>query len=156
MTPSFGGFLFREFQVAVENMKPIRLTVFFAMVLSIGCGHSQLPRRAVFGKVTCGGEPVFTGKLRFVPVENTIGPVTSARISDGQYRADNRGGVPIGKHRVEISARRTTGQKVPAPGGSMVDETVAIGQEIYSGPQSPLFVEVKADGDGQFDFAISK
>jgi hypothetical protein len=136
------------------TMKPIRWMLLFALALSIGCGPSQLPRKVVFGKVTCGGEKVSDGRLRFVPLENTAGPATTARIVDGEYRADNRGGVPIGKHRVEISARRATGRQIPAPGGIMVDETLAIGPAVYAGPQSPLVVEVKADGDGQFDFAI--
>ena len=87
----------------------------------------RLPRRVVFGNVTCGGEKVAFGEVLFVPIEGTRGPATAAVIVDGQYRAENRGGVPIGKHRVEISAQRATGRKVATPEGAMADEAVSIG-----------------------------
>jgi hypothetical protein len=126
------------------------------LVLSIGCGRGDLPRRVVYGNVTCGGEKVAFGEVLFVPIEGTPGPATAAVIVDGRYRAENRGGVPIGKHRVEVSAQRATGRKVSTPEGATMDEGVSIGPPIYAGPQSPLVVEVKADGDGRIDLAIPK
>jgi hypothetical protein len=136
--------------------RPVGLAMLFVLVIANGCRHGGLSRRVVYGKVACGGEKVATGTVRFVPVENTPGPATVALIVDGQYRALNRGGVPIGKHRVEVAARRPTGRKIKSPEGQMVDETVAVGPELYAGSQSPLLVEVRADGDGRIDFAIPK
>ena len=126
------------------------------LVIAGGCHRGGLSRKVVFGSVTCGGEKVARGTVRFVPVENTPGPATVALIVDGQYRALNRGGVPIGKHRVEVAARRPTGRKIKSPEGQMVEETVAVGPELYAGPRSPLLVEVRADGDGRIDLAIPK
>jgi hypothetical protein len=138
--------------------KNIRVSVCLAMslafALSSGCGHSELPRRVVYGDVTCGGQKVAFGEVLFVPIDGTPGPATAAVIVDGRYRAENRGGVPIGKHRVEVSAQRATGRKVPTPEGTMVDEAVNIGSPKYAGPQSPLVKEVKADGDGCINLEI--
>jgi len=126
------------------------------LILPLGCGHrSSLNRKVIHGSVTCDGESVPRGIVRFVPIRGTRGPATSAWIVDGQYRAENRGGVPFGKHRVEIIAQRPTGKKIKLPEGE-VDEMVDIGAEQYAGPRSPLICEVTAVGDGRMDFDIPK
>ena len=125
------------------------------MIVSIGCGHrSQLDRKVISGTVTCGGEAVPSGFIRFAPIEGTSGPNTTARIVDGRYRADNRGGVPLGKHRVEIDAQRPTGEKIEISPGDFVEKMEDIGDRQYAGSQSPLTIEVTAAGDTRFDFAI--
>jgi len=126
-------------------------------LLLAGCSDSGLKTRTVFGSVSCGGEPVPQGHVRFVPIEGTSGPAGTGTIADGQYRIDARGGVPLGKHRVEIVAQKTTGRKVPGfilmePGE--VDEIVTLGPPEYEGQRSPLVEEVTADSDGRFDFEI--
>jgi len=70
-----------------------------------GCGGQSIdaPSRAVVtGEVTYAGQPVTYGHIRFVPDSNSGLPVAGAVIRDGRYRADNKGGVAVGKHRVEI------------------------------------------------------
>jgi hypothetical protein len=134
----------------------IGLVVLCALALSIGCNRSDIRRRVVHGTVTCGGEKVAFGDVLFVPIDGTPGPSTAAVIVGGQYRAENRGGVPLGKHRVEVHAQRATGRKVTTPEGTTVDEGVAIGPPAYGGPQSPLTVEVKADGDGCINLEIPR
>jgi hypothetical protein len=127
----------------------------FVFVFSLGCGSGELPRRVVFGSVTCGAEKALDGTLRFVPIDGTPGPVSSVQIVDGQYRIEQWGGAPLGKHRVEVNLRRPTGKKIANKlSGRMIDETAGIGSEVYSGAQSPLIVEVKAEGDGRIDVAI--
>jgi hypothetical protein len=126
-----------------------------ALALSLGCGRGELPRRITYGTVTCGGEEVARGKLRFVPVENSALPSTSATIADGEYRVEQWGGVPIGKHRVEIEAKRFTGRKIEnSLSGKTIAETASFGPSIYAGAQSPLIVEVKAEGDGRIDVTM--
>ena len=113
----------------------------------------------VCGSVTCGDEKVPTGKVSFVPVENTRGPVRGALIVDGRYRIDSQGGVPWGKYRVEVDARKKTGRKVQASNGremTTIDEEVRTGAEAYAGARSPLVIEVCNDSSGQFDIAIPK
>ena len=128
-----------------------------ACVALVGCGQGGPPRRVIYGNVDCGGEKVPTGQLAFVPVEGGTGPAIPASIADGQYRIDVGGGVPVGKYRVEVNARKKTGRKVQRFIGveaAMVDEEVRMGPEVYAGRQSPLVVEVSTDFDGRVDITI--
>ena len=86
------------------SARRIMIVPLLALVFVAGCGRGDLPRRAVCGNVTCGGEKVAMGMLRFVPMEaESLLPSTSGRIVDGQYRIDQRGGVPLGS----IASRST-------------------------------------------------
>lgn len=126
------------------------------LAFSVGCGRGDLPRKVVYGNVTCGDAKVTMGMLRFAPIEPGVDlPSTSGRIVDGQYRIEQKGGVPLGKYRVEIDARRPTGTKTTNPlSGQTTEETVTMGPKIYAGVESPLTVEVTAAGDGRIDLAI--
>ncbi|NLF07541.1 MAG: hypothetical protein GX594_06110 [Pirellulaceae bacterium] len=126
------------------------------LAVPLGCGKSDsLDRKILEGDITCGGKKVASGTVRFVPIEDTAGPMTAALIIDGHYRAFNRGGVPLGKHRVEIQAQRATGEKIKSPDdGKMVDRTTPVGAKQYGGPDSPLTIEVTAEGDTRFDFDV--
>lgn len=107
--------------------------------------------------MTVGDEKVETGYVRFVPIEETRGPASVGQIVDGQYVIEARGGVPLGKHRVEISGQKRTGRMVPGNTGfepGMVEEIVDVGPEKYAGVDSPLVVEVTADSDDRIDFQI--
>jgi hypothetical protein len=127
-----------------------------AFAFAVGCGQGDLPRKIVSGSVTCGGKNVAIGMVRFVPLDaGSALPSASGRIVGGQYRIDGQGGVPLGKYRAEIDARQATGQKRTNPlSGDTTEETVTIGPKVYAGAQSPLVVEVKADGGEQIDLAI--
>jgi len=70
----------------------------------VGCGRSGPERVVVVGKVTYRGKPVKAGEIRFIPAKGTSGPSWGALITDGQYTANGKGGVPVGLHRVEIVA----------------------------------------------------
>ena len=124
-----------------------------------GCGGGNgLPTKVIHGNVMVGDEKVETGSLRFVPIEGTPGPASIAMIVDGQYRVEARGGVPIGKHRVEVDARRNTGRKVPSPAreGTLVDETQRMGPDEYASARSPLTIEVTVDPDGKMDIIVPR
>jgi hypothetical protein len=129
----------------------------FCAVSVIGYRGTESPTRPVHGTVIYRGEPVPIGHIRFVPIDGTPGPASFASITDGQYRIDKRGGVPIGRHRVEVEARRKTGRKVTGDVGTemgIVDETEQLGPAEYSGPNSPLIVDVSSDGDGKIDIEL--
>jgi len=128
-----------------------------AMALAAGCGQGGLESKVVHGTVTVGGEKVDAGEIRFVPVDGTPGPTSVGSIVDGRYKIDARGGVPLGKHRVEVEARKKTGRQVEQYDGfetSLVDETVRVGPEEYAGDESPLVKKVTAASDGQIDIDI--
>lgn len=129
--------------------------ILFLLLLSTGCGRGDLPRAVVFGDVSCGGKKVDRGTVRFAPMEaaSTL-PSTTGIITDGQYRIDLGGGIPLGKYRVEVYAQQLTGKTVADRVGRMIEETVPLGPPIYAGGQSPLVAEVKADSDGRLDLAI--
>jgi hypothetical protein len=140
-----------------QRSAKLPLPVFIVCLLVIGCGPKGLPAKVMYGNVTCGGEKVTTGQVTFTPIEGTPGPNSAALIVDGQYRIDARGGVPLGKHRVCVNARRKTGRQVEGHNGretTMIDEEVSMGPAVYGGDQSPLVVEIKADSDGKYDVAI--
>jgi hypothetical protein len=85
------------------------------------------------------------------------GPTGSGPIVDGQYRIESRGGVPLGKHRVLVDAKKNTGRKIRGTNGlevTMIDEQVRIGPDIYTSDQSPLIADIRADSDGQFDITL--
>ncbi len=76
---------------------------------------------------------------------------------DGQYKIDARGGVPVGKHRVEVFAQAKTGRKVMGRtfgDVTQVDELATVGPAKCAGTQSTIVVEVKDDSDGRFDIDI--
>ncbi|MBU4398929.1 MAG: hypothetical protein KKE86_06285 [Planctomycetes bacterium] len=128
-----------------------------ACLAMTGCGQQGLHAKAMHGSVTCGGEKVPLGQVSFVPIEGTPGPTTTALIVDGRYRVERGGGVPLGKHRVEVDVRKKTGRKVKGFNGlepAMIDEVIRVGPEVYAGGQSPLVVEVRSDSDGQFDITL--
>ncbi|HWL07536.1 MAG TPA: hypothetical protein VNQ76_03960 [Planctomicrobium sp.] len=78
--------------------------------ISAGCGgfgsQDAPARRIVEGMVTYGAVPLESGEIRFFPEPS--GPVASAMIKDGKYRVTNKGGVPIGAVRVEITSAADT------------------------------------------------
>jgi hypothetical protein len=71
-----------------------------------GCGGDRGPQRvAVAGTVTFRGQPVEKGQIRFVPCPGTEAPVSAAAIVDGKYEVAGSG-VPLGTHRIVVTARR--------------------------------------------------
>jgi hypothetical protein len=82
------------------------------LIVACGCGGPSDVVQ-VFGTVTYGGQPLESGQIRFRPIEGTKGPTSGADIANGQYRVTNRGGVPFGKHRVEIRSYRPDEDAAP-------------------------------------------
>jgi hypothetical protein len=88
------------------------------LLTAVGCGRGDgLTRVVVSGSVSLDGTPVEDGQIRYVPVEATAGPVTIAPIQQGKYVCDARGGVPVGKHKVEILVWDPKVQQPKGPGG---------------------------------------
>jgi hypothetical protein len=127
----------------------------FALVVAlVGCGGaSELEKVVVEGQVTVDGQPVQNGEIRFFPINGTPGAVSGGPIRDGRYKAEAKGGVPVGEQRVEIEAYRRAGgrmsEDVMNEGGAAVQ---------YLPPkfnaQSELTVVVDAD-HAVHDFELS-
>ena len=81
--------------------------VLLVVLVVAGCSGRKGPERVVVsGRIRYQGQALETGNIQFTPIKGTSGPVSGAVIREGQYRADGRGGVPVGTHRVEITAYR--------------------------------------------------
>ncbi|HWL07165.1 MAG TPA: hypothetical protein VNQ76_02015 [Planctomicrobium sp.] len=75
------------------------------VLLVTGCnsGPKDAPPRAIVqGEATYSGQPIDYGSIRFIPHQESGLPASEAVIRNGRYLADNKGGVPVGTHRVEI------------------------------------------------------
>ncbi len=131
------------------------------MVASSGCDKSGIEKIVVSGKVTYQGQPVKNGDLLFYPIDGTAGPVSGSSIKDGEYLADGKGGVPIGKHRVEIRGYRSA-----APSSSMASKDIEHAErrggqrEQYLPAQfnsgSTLVVEVGTGTQSKHDFKLTE
>jgi hypothetical protein len=84
------------------------------MLLLTGCDSG--PRRMrLWGEVSFENQPITEGTIVFTPVPSTKGPSTGASIRDGKYEVpEAAGGFLGGVYRVEISALRRTGKKIPS------------------------------------------
>lgn len=120
-----------------------------------GCGGSSDARRAeVRGVVTLDGESISKGTITFFPTAGNQGPATGGTIQDGHYHLSRTDGPFVGKNRIEISAPRKTGQKVPWPRNpnKMVDEIVESVPPQYN-EESTLVREVQ-QGPNVLDFEL--
>jgi len=109
----------------------------------VGCGPGGPEKALVSGTVTFDGHPIELGKIQFYPIDGTSGPVASASIVDGEYRIENKGGVPVGRHRVQIEGYRKA--TVPAPGISLEDTAADQYVPAKYNTASELTEEIKAD-----------
>ena len=86
-----------------------------------GCGSSSgIEKVVIQGAVTYDNQPIANGEIRFYPTEDTRGPVSGGPIKDGKYIAKGGGGVPVGKHRVDIRAFRPDPRHKADPEGGPV------------------------------------
>jgi hypothetical protein len=78
--------------------------MYAAMVLTVlGCGAKDgIERVVVSGNISFSGKPLEKGQIRFIPTDDSPGPITVETIEGGYYTTEKTGGVPVGVHRVEI------------------------------------------------------
>jgi hypothetical protein len=124
-----------------------------AMLIIGGCGGSN-GRQSLEGVVTFDGKPLEKGQITFVPQAGTSGPTAGAEIIDGKFSIPAAGGPFAGKFRVEITASRPGGQKVPDRfTGKLVDAYEQFIPSKYNA-ESQLEAEIKADGPNRLEFAL--
>jgi len=140
----------------------------------LGCSEGEFPTRVVHGTVTFSEEKAPMGQVRFVPIDGTPGFASMGSIIEGEYRIEARGGVPVGKHRVEVDARKmreelrrlrekkleemTDREKevLTKMETGQAEDTMRLGPALYAGPQSPLIVEITRDGTDQTDITMDR
>jgi hypothetical protein len=121
------------------------------LVALSGCG-SGIARVPIKGKVTLDDQPLAKGSILFVPMEGTTGVASGGDIINGEYQLTKDNGAAAGWNRVEITAMKKSGEKVPNPlgkPGEMVElEVPAIAPRFNSA--SEMKHEVKPGVDGDF------
>lgn len=136
------------------RLQRVACSLALTVTLSLaGCMGSDRPLSAsVAGSVTMDGQPIQKGLIVFLPTGTATGPSVTAEIVNGIYELPPDKGPMIGTNRVEITAHRPTGKKIPAgppgPPDAMIDEIEAIVPAKYN-VQSTLSVEInpyKNDG----------
>jgi len=102
------SFLRPTYKYGIESFRRQGVAIAILVVVSLtGCGGSDGPERVVVeGRVTYSGTPVSSGRIRFMPMPGYDVPMSGAYIVNGTYRIDAGGGVPIGRHRIEITSRQ--------------------------------------------------
>ena len=119
-----------------------------------GCGGSG-NRAAIDGVVTCDGKPLEKGQITFVPQIGTKGPTAGAEIAAGKFTIPAAGGTFAGKFRVEVTASRPSGRKIPDRlTGKLVDAYEQFIPQKYNA-DSQLTADVKAGAENRFEFAVN-
>ncbi len=134
----------------MRRVRPLLIPALVMAALLPGCADGP-PFGDVQGEVTLDGQPVREGVVRFTPVDGKTG-TASALIANGTFRER----VPVGTHRVEISAPQLP--KGVASSQQMkrgtIDENVALKDlipERYN-VRSDLTMEVqRGDNKRRFD-----
>ncbi|WP_417384932.1 hypothetical protein [Gimesia sp.] len=136
-------------------MTGLRLLLLCPLCFVMGCGGvADAPeRRIVTGEVLYQNQPIEKGTIRFIPQPS--GPVASARIENGAYRVENKGGVPLGDHRIEIRSAAGGTELVEAE--VMPDKNAAPVTAIppkYNDNSTLNAVVKSGEGELQLDFSL--
>jgi hypothetical protein len=99
-------------------MRIIGIPLLLLVPFVTGCGGDGLA--SAHGRVTCDGNAVEDGTIRFLPVDGK-GPTAAIPIHDGSYEVR----VAVGSKRVEIDGRKKVGTRLASKGNNsspMVDD----------------------------------
>ena len=131
-------------------MPVARLLLLSLSPFIIGCTESGPVE--VEGTVNFQGQPVQSGRIVFVAIEENTSPTSSGTITGGTYKITARGGVQPGKYRVQILIY----EPVEAGQGVALDQMrppQQIGPPEYAGEASPLTADVVTD-QTVYDFEV--
>ena len=135
------------------SIRLMTILLLIGMVLSTGCDATRVGRNSVSGTVTFDDKPVVEGTISFIPIGETTGPLIGGNITDGRYQIPASDGPVAGSYRVELSALRETGKKVPDISGKLTlgEKESYLPKGVYSGSSSILQAEI-VDGANELDF----
>lgn len=140
--------------MTVGTFHPSFLAWAVGSTLLIGCSGAEAQRQAVDGSVTLDGTVLDHGFITLQPQSGTSGPTAGAEIVDGQFAIPSVKGPLAGHFRVEITASKPSGRKIPDRfGGQMIDEILQFLPARYN-TESELIVEVREGEPNHFDFPL--
>lgn len=133
-----------------------------ACLLITGCrgDANSLVRAPVNGTIFVSGKPLASGVVRFVPIGETDGPVTTATVDDGCFSLTAETGPVVGKHRVEIAATNFLGfdlgnqeaaERAARAGGTAIPRNPV---PLRYSQNSPFMAEIPPQGVNTLDFII--
>jgi hypothetical protein len=129
--------------------------VFALAAASAGCSDPYPGLNEVSGTVTLQGQPLKSGTISFVPLDNQ-GSQSGTTIENGAYLIPRKAGLKAGKYLVQITSgdgqTPANEETAGAPGGSTNIVSVDLIPEDWN-TKSKQQVEVKA-GANKHDFAI--
>jgi hypothetical protein len=144
--------------------------LFLGFVVSAGlagCGSGDdLPRKAVSGTVTLGGQPLAEGRIQFAPVSPDAKVDAGGEIKNGQFSIPRDQGPTPGDYRVMITSAvprkagpdNAPGAEPSTRGPKMPDSTgpapELIPKEYNS--KTTLTAKVEADKTNTYDFPLKK
>lgn len=127
------------------------------LVVTLGCGGRNDPhgRLAVAGTVALRGTLVEVGTIEFLPTGPGMTLSTRTLIRNGKFQVASEQGIPPGTYRVLITSPEANDTEAPVgpPGHKMPP----LGKERIPAAynrDSKLTVEVTAEGDNTFHFAL--
>lgn len=148
-----------------------RLT-FCGLVVSagfVGCsgGGDDLPRQAVSGTVTLGGQPLAQGKIQFEPASPEAKAPAGGEIKDGAFSIPRDRGPTPGDYKVMITssvARASEGVDTspgaePPPGSKAKMPKIGPSPELIPkqyNSKTTLSAKVEAGKANTFDFPLQK
>jgi hypothetical protein len=122
------------------------------VLLICGCSGPEGPERAVtFGAVQFDGEPVANGQIWFIPDH---GPTAGGPIRGGKYRIDSKGGVPVGRCKVQIESHVPTGEEVVVGADGQKEQVTEQVLPPKFNEKTTLSVEIEAGRENQHDFDL--
>ncbi len=122
--------------------------VYIVAATLVGCGREGPERVIVGGTVTYHGEPLPSGRITFLPTKGTKAPLSGAEIIDGKYTVDGKGGVPVGTHKVKITAQRVD-PKFAERGDSLPSNYQDVG-----GPPMQQYIPEKYNARSELEITI--
>lgn len=116
-----------------------------------GCGGPV--NRAITGNVTLDGKPLDEAVIIFIPLAIQAGK-TGAAIKAGRYEVPRDVGLIPGRYRVEIADDPPIDRPHHPAKGSQPPARRPF-PVVYGSVASPLLLEMTADADTNFDFALT-
>lgn len=133
----------------------------FVTLLNSGCGggansYTGPKRLAVSGKVLLDGQPLASGTISFIPMEEEIRPA-GGPIENGEFAILEAFGPNVGKYQIDIRSPKPTGKQIQgSDGDQMVDEMKESIPDRYN-VASKLTEDVSTDKTVfEFDLTTSK
>ncbi len=141
-------------QFVNRSVRTISVWVLLFCGLLVGCsGTSDEPERAIVsGDVTWQKKPIQDGIIRFI---SDSGPSAQAPIRDGVYKIDHKGGVPVGRCRVEVEGFEE--KEIAESGSVLIEMPKKVGVQVVPqkfNRESTLQVDVTSGTLNQHDFHL--